>query len=152
MSEFNDSIFKIVGIIIIGAFLIFIAFKFLKLQMTVMEGFAVTTNTSTAKTSSNPLNVVNAAGSVGKFSNSLAEHVIKLQDTFLIKQYRKDYENLIINSDEYVNYLALQTLLNIKPDDTTESKAANVKLFETMNALSASKATLNSLMKFVDSV
>ena len=69
-----------------------------------------------------------------------------------IKQYRKDYENLIINSDEYVSYLMLQTLLNIKPDDTAESKAANVKLIETMNSLSASKATLNSLMKFVDSV
>jgi len=99
-----------------------------------------------------PLNISNAAGSVGKFSNTVAEHVIKLQDTFLIKQYRKDYENLIINSDEYVSYLMLQTLLNIKPDDTTESKAANVKLFETMNSLNASKATLNSLMKFVDSV
>ena len=46
----------------------------------------------------------------------------------------------------------LQTLLNIKPDDSTESKAANVKLSETMNTLSTSKTTLNSLMKFVDSV
>ena len=98
------------------------------------------------------MNISNAAGSVGKFSNTVAEHVIKLQDTFLIKQYRKDYENLIINSEEYVSYLMLQTLLNIKPDDTTESKATNVKLFETMNSLNASKATLNSLMKFVDSV
>ena len=151
MSEFNDSIFKIVGIIIIGGFLIFIAFKSLNLQMTVMEGFAVTTSTTDSKTST-PLNINDAAGSVGKFSNTVAEHVIKLQDTFLIKQYRKDYENLIINSDEYVSYLMLQTLLNIKPDDTTESKASNVKLFETMNSLSASKATLNSLMKFVDSV
>jgi len=151
MSEFNDSIFKIVGIIIIGGFLIFIAFKSLNLQMKVMEGFAVTTPTTDSKTST-PLNINNAAGSVGKFSNTLAEHVIKLQDTFLIKQYRKDYENLIINADEYVSYLTLQTLLNIKPDDTVESKAANVKSFETMNTLSASKATLNSLMKFVDSV
>jgi hypothetical protein len=151
MSDFNDSIFKIVGIIIIGGFLIFIAFKSLNLQMSVMEGFAVTTPTTDSKTST-PLNINNAAGSVGKFSNTLAEHVIKLQDTFLIKQYRKDYENLIINADEYVSYLTLQTLLNIKPDDTIESKAANVKSFETMNTLSASKATLNSLMKFVDSV
>jgi hypothetical protein len=151
MSEFNDSIFKIVGIIIVGGFLIFIAFKSLNLQMKVMEGFAVTSSTTDSKTST-PLNISNAAGSVGKFSNTVAEHVIKLQDTFLIKQYRKDYENLIINSDEYVSYLMLQTLLNIKPDDTTESKAANVKLFETMNSLNASKATLNSLMKFVDSV
>ena len=151
MSEFNDSIFKIVGIIIIGGFLIFIAFKSLNLQMKVMEGFAVTSPTTDSKTST-PLNINNAAGSVGKFSNTLAEHVIKLQDTFLIKQYRKDYENLIINADEYVSYLTLQTLLNIKPDVTVESKAANVKSFETMNTLSASKATLNSLMKFVDSV
>jgi hypothetical protein len=151
MSEFNDSIFKIVGIIIIGGFLIFIAFKSLNLQMKVMEGFAVTTPDD-SKTPPTPLSVTNAAGSVGKFSNSIAEYVIKLQDTFLIKQYRKDYEHLIINSDEYVSYLMLQTLLNVKPDDTDDSKAANVKLFETMNTLSASKATLNSLMKFVDSV
>jgi preprotein translocase subunit SecF len=150
MSEFNDSIFKIVGIIVIGGFLIFIAFKSLNLQMKIMEGFAVTTSTDTKPAT--PLNIVNAAGSVGNFSNKVAEHVIKLQDTFLIKQYRKDYENLIINSDEYVSYLMLQTLLNIKPDDTTESKAANVKLFETMNTLNTSKATLNALMKFVDSV
>jgi hypothetical protein len=151
MSEFNDSIFKIVGIIIIGGFLIFIAFKSLNLQMTIMEGFAVTSPTKDTKVST-PLSISNAAGSVGKFSNTVAEHVIKLQDTFLVKQYRKDYENLIINSDEYVSYLMLQTLLNLKPDDTTESKASNVKLFETMNILSASKPTLNSLMKFVDSV
>jgi len=151
MSEFNDSIFKIVGIIIIGGFLIFIAFKSLNLQMKVMEGFAVTTPDD-SKTQPTPLSVTNAAGSVGKFSNLIAEYVIKLQDTFLIKQYRKDYEHLIINSDEYVSYLMLQTLLNVKPDDTDDSKAANVKLFETMNTLSASKATLNSLMKFVDSV
>jgi hypothetical protein len=151
MSEFNDSIFKIVGIIVIGGFLIFIAFKSLNLQMKIMEGFAVTTPKTDTKTAT-PLNIVNAAGSVGNFSNKVAEHVIKLQDTFLVKQYRKDYENLIINSDEYVSYLMLQTLLNIKPDDSTESKAANVKLFETMNTLSTSKTTLNSLMKFVDSV
>lgn len=151
MSDFNDSIFKIVGIIIVGGFLIFIAFKSLNLQMKVMEGFAVTTPTTDTKTPT-PLNISNAASSVANFSNTLAEHVIKLQDTFLIKQYRKDYENLIINSDEYVSYLTLQTLLNIKPNDTTDSKTANVKLFETINTLSASKATLNSLMKFVDSV
>ena len=151
MSEFNDSIFKIVGIIIIGGFLIFIAFKSLNLQMKVMEGFAVT-STPTDKKASAPLNISNAAGSAGSFSNKVAEHVIKLQDTFLVKQYRKDYENLIINSDEYVSYLMLQTLLNIKPDDSTDSKAANVKLLETMNTLTASKTTLNSLMKFVDSV
>ena len=151
MNEFNDSLFKIVGVIVIGGFLLYIAFKSLRLQMTIMEGFAVTTTSADAKAAA-PLNVTNAAGSAAAFSNKVAEHVIKLQDKFLVKQYRKDYENLIINSEEYASYLMLQTLLNIKPDDTAESKAANVKLFETMNTLSASKATLNSLMKFVDSV
>ena len=63
MSEFNDSIFKIVGIIIIGGFLIYIAFKSLNLQMKVMEGFAVTTPTTDSKTTA-PLNISTVRESV----------------------------------------------------------------------------------------
>ena len=151
MSEFNDSIFKIVGIIIVCGFLIFIAYKSLNLQMSIMEGFAVTTPTTDSKTTA-PLNINNAAGSVGKFSNTLAEHVIKLQDTFLIKKYRKNYENLVINADEYVSYLMLDHLLKLKTDDSEESKNENIALLDNINKLSASKTSLNGIMKFVDSV
>jgi hypothetical protein len=149
----GDYVFKIVGILALLALFIFFTTGALKIQNNVLEGFVQMTNTSSPTTESGqPSTNAGVAGSSGNVANAIGEETIKMQDTFLIKKYRKNYENLVINTDEYVSYLMLDTLLKIKTDDSEESKKANIALLDNINKLSASKTSLNGIMKFVDSV
>jgi len=59
-------------------------------------------------------------------------------------KYRSDYETAILNLDDLISNLMLQTALNV--DQTNPSPAIN-KLAQMQQA----KTALNSVMKFVDS-
>jgi hypothetical protein len=149
----GDYMFKIVGILVLLAFFFYLATGALKIQNNILEGFVQMTNTSSSTTpTGEPSTNAGVAGSSGNVANAIGEQTIRMQDTFLIKKYRKNYENLVINADEYVSYLMLDTLLKIKTDDSEESKKANIELLDNINKLSASKTSLNGIMKFVDSV
>lgn len=149
----GDYMFKIVGILVLLAFFFYIATGALKIQNNVLEGFVKMTNTSSSTTESGePSTNAGIAGSSGNIANAVGEQTIKMQDTFLIKKYRKNYENLIINTDEYVSYLMVDNLLKLKTDDSEESKKENIAILDNINKLSASKTSLNGIMKFVDSV
>jgi hypothetical protein len=149
----GDYVFKIVGILALLALFIFFSTGALKIQNNLLEGFVKMTNTSSPTTSTGePSTNAGVAGSSGNIANAIGEQTIRMQDTFLIKKYRKNYENLVINTDEYISYLMLDSLLKIKTDDSEESKTANIALLENINKLSASKTSLNGIMKFVDSV
>ena len=74
---------------------------------------------------------------------------MNLNDTLLISKYRKDYETLILNVDDLLNSMMLQTVLTV---DTSSANTPS-KLIESMkmlNELSAAKDSLNKVMKFVD--
>lgn len=149
----GDYMFKIVGILVLLAFFFYLATGALKIQNNLLEGFVKMTNTASPTTSTGePSTNAGVAGSSGNVANAIGEQTIRMQDTFLIKKYRKNYENLVINTDEYVSYLMLDSLLKIKADDSEESKKANIALLDNINKLSASKTSLNGIMKFVDSV
>ena len=149
MSGGGDSLFKIVGLLAVLALFFYWASGALKLQNKLLEGFVQMTTTTSGEAGGANAGI---AGSSGNVANTIGEQTIKMQDTFLIKKYRKNYENLIINSEEYVNYLMLENLLKLKPDDSEESKNANIVLLENINKLNASKTSLNGMMKFVDSI
>lgn len=149
----SDYVFKLVGILVLLAFFFYLATGALKIQNNLLEGFVQMTNTSSSNTSSGePSTNAGVAGSSGNVANAIGEQTIRMQDTFLIKKYRKNYENLVINADEYVSYLMLDSLLKLKTDESEESKKANITLLDNINKLSASKTSLNGIMKFVDSV
>lgn len=153
MSGGGDHWLKIIGFLVVLAFFYYFATGALKIQNNLLEGFVKMTDTSSKKTESGELGTnAGVAGSSGNVANAIGEQTIKMQDTFLIKKYRKNYENLIINTDEYVSYLMLENLLKLKTDDSEESKNANISLLDNINKLSASKTSLNGIMKFVDSV
>jgi hypothetical protein len=61
----------------------------------------------------------------------------------LISKYRKDYENAILNLDDLINTMMLQTALNV---DNSKPMAS----IEKLNQLNSAKGALNSVMKFVD--
>jgi len=87
------------------------------------------------------------SGDAANYAIGLKQNVTKTQDTLLVKKYRKDYENVIIDMEDYVNNMMLQTVLSI---DYTNEASAMEKL-RTLNILQESKQSLNATMKFVDS-
>lgn len=89
----------------------------------------------------------NAAASTTSFVAGLKAEVIKMQDELLVAKYRKEYEDAIINMDDYIGFLMLKEVLNTNLDTENVVKSAN-----NLNALRGMKDSLNATMKFLDSV
>jgi hypothetical protein len=83
------------------------------------------------------------AGNASAYGATLKAANIKLQDTFLVSKYRSDYENAILNLDDLINSLMLQTALSVNSANPAEA----IKKLADMNA---AKTALNTVMKFVD--
>ena len=95
-------------------------------------------------TSAAPATTNGVAGGAAAYAATIKEQALKLEDQLLISKYRTDYENVVLNLDELVSNLMLQTALNI---DTTKPVESLVKI----QKLGQTKVALNSIMKFIDS-
>jgi hypothetical protein len=136
----QDDFFKIIGIIIVSFFIIYMVIKMFQLQKRVVEGL---TNADTSTTISSS----GVAGSAESYSAGIKAKVVKLQDELLISKYRPDYEAIIINLDDYIGYLMLQQILNIKLDGDIKT---NIDYINSLNILKQAKESLNSTMTFLD--
>jgi hypothetical protein len=87
---------------------------------------------------------IGVADNAASYAASLKAATIKLQDELLISKYRSDYESAIINLDDLINNLMLNTALNVNQSDPTAS-------IEKLAKMQQAKVALNSIMKFVDS-
>jgi len=113
-------------------------FVYSKSQYTMIEGLE-------NKSSSNSNNI---AANAKPFADGLKSAAVSKVDALLIPKYRTDYENAIINTDDYINALMLEQLLKI--DIKTESPTNNIDILTKINQLQSSKSALNSIMTFVD--
>ena len=104
-----------------------------KIGIKISEG--LTTMTTTASSG--------VAGSAQTYSETVKSKSTQLQDILLIAKYRKDYENIIINMEDYVNLLIVQEILNLPLDGSVTS-------FANIGTLQQSKLALIDAMKFVD--
>jgi len=143
----NEDILKFIGICVVVGVLVFYGVKFLKLQARVLEG---ATNMSTSD-SSTPTNGV--GGSSSKFNSTLKAKVTEMQDTLLISKYRADYENILLNLDDYLNLAMLKSAVGIDLSSDIEPGKPNPNnaLLASMKVMSDAKSTLNSIMKYLDS-
>ena len=136
----KDDLFKIIGIIIVSFFIIYLVVKGFHLQSKVMEGLTNADGTTTTATSGE-------AGTAASYAASLKAQTVKLQDELLISKYRKDYEAVIINMDDLVGYMMLKQVLNMdlngKPKDAVES-------LNILNTLKSARDNLNATMQFLD--
>ena len=83
------------------------------------------------------------AGNAASYGATIKSANIKMQDMFLISKYRSDYETAILNLDDLLSSLMLQTALTVD----TKNPQATIKQLSDMNQ---AKVALNSVMKFVD--
>ncbi len=120
-----------------AAYILFRHFEY-KNQYGLIEGM---TNSSSNTTSSASTNGV--AGNAASYGATIKAANIKMQDTFLISKYRSDYETAILNLDDLLSSLMLQTALTVD----TKSPQTAIKQLAEMNQ---AKTALNTVMKFVD--
>lgn len=123
-------------IISIVALLIYIVFN----NITITEGMTSNTQTVNNQTSNG------LAGNAEGFAAQIKANTIKMQDSLLISKYRKDYENVIINMDDYINNMMLDTILKFNTSDDKK----NIETIDKLNKLNQAKGSLNAVMKFVD--
>ena len=65
-----------------------------------------------------------------------------------IPTYRKDYENALIQLDDYIGFAMLKTALNVNTN--VEDPSSAIPALENLTKLNESKKTLNSLMTWID--
>jgi len=78
---------------------------------------------------------------------AIQSKIVMLDDQLMISKYKKEYENMIINMDDYINLMMIQQLLNIKLDSGV---ASTIEGLDYLNTLKSAKDSLNVAMKFLD--
>lgn len=84
------------------------------------------------------------AENAATYAASLKADTIKTLDKFKISKYRADYESAILNLDDFINNLMLDTVLSVNKSNPYDS-------IDKLAKMQQAKAALNSAMKFVDS-
>ena len=149
----QDEFFKIVGILIVCFFIIYMVVKMFHLQTSVIEGLTngngsdVLTNGNGSTNTSTVTPASGEAGTATSYAASIKAQSVKLQDELLIAKYRKDYEAAIINLDDYIGYLMIKQSLNMKPAGDIKS---NLDAINALNILKSAKESLNATMTFLD--
>lgn len=136
----DDIIYNLVIIIVIASLIYFV---FTNINVNITEGMA----NNEENTSSSGISTNGIAGNANSYAAQLKNESIKMQDTLLISKYRKDYENVIINMDDLINNMMLNTILNYKQ---TGDLNKDVEMIDRLNKLNNAKTSLNSVMKFID--
>ena len=140
----QDEFFKIVGILIVCFFIIYMVLKMFMLQNSVIEG--LTNADGTVSPDATPP-ASGEAGTAASYAAAIKAQVVKLQDELLVAKYRKDYETVIINLDDYIGYLMIKQSLNLKLNGDMKS---NMEYINALNVLKSSKESLNVAMTFLD--
>ena len=118
--------------------------KLFQVQTTIVEGL---TNNDSKTSDSSVSSNSGVAGLAASYASTIKSLTVKLQDELLISKYRKEYESIIINLDDYTGYLMIQQLLNIKPNSDLKTK---IEALNNLNTLKNAKDSLNSAMIFLD--
>ena len=146
----ETDLFKLVGIVIVSFYIIYLVIGIFKAQSDLLEGFTgdsaidskkATTSSSTSTTSGS----LGIAGSAQSYAEEVKANYVKLQDELLVPKYRKEYENIIINMDDYLNAKMMEQILSIKMGSNSETES-----FKTLSTLYSAKSALNDAMKWVD--
>jgi hypothetical protein len=139
----TEDFIKIIGIVVIIGFLVYLATKSLKLHMNVMEGLTNPTDSSATS---------GIGASSGNYSSALQNKATKLNNDILLlnnKDYKKNYENIVLHMDDYINALMLKATLSININ--SDSPNGNIEAIKTLNELNSAKESLNNVMKYIDS-
>ena len=144
----QEDFFKIIGILIVSFFIIYIVVKMFHLQTSVVEGLTnATDSTTSSSTSLNSSVSSGVAGTAQSYAAAIKAQLIKLQDELLISKYRSDYETAIINLDDYIGCLMIKQSLNMNTNGDIKS---NLEAINNLKTLMDGKLALNQTMAILD--
>ena len=143
----HQEFLKIMGIVALCMIVIYYIVKCLHFQTSLIDAF---TNEGDDKPDTvKSANLTSGSGAnAEKYAEAIKSLTVKMQDELLIGKYRKDYENAIINLDDFVSTLMLKQVLSLKPNDGNPK--ANIEMLASLTVLKNSKDALNSTMTFLD--
>ena len=141
----NSDLFKMVGIIIVSFYIIYLVISIFKVQSDFLEGFTSAIDDKKSTTGTSSSSSLGFAGSAQSYAEEVKANYVKLQDQLLVPKYRKDYENVIINMDDYLNAKIMEQVLSIKTGSDSE-----IESFKSLATLYSAKSALNDAMKWVD--
>lgn len=133
MKEFFN-LFLFIGICFV-LYILFRSFNYTPLREGMADSFS---NSVISSSTSNGV-----AGNAAAYAAELKSATIKSSDTFLISKYRSDYETAILNLDDLINNLMLNTALTFNQNSPYQT-------IERLAQMQQAKVALNSVMKFVD--
>ena len=112
-----------------------------------LENSTDTTDTTDTTTGTTSVSTDGIGGNAANYADLIKAKSVQMQDALLITKYRTDYENTIINLEDYCNLMMLYQILKINLNGDAKSTLA---VFASINALSNTKKALNEAMQFVD--
>jgi hypothetical protein len=128
------------GLFVLLFFLAYLMFRrFSPSNIDGMEGMSDASGNNAAASADNGV-----AGNASAYGAAIKAANIRSMDVLLINKYRADYETAILNVEDFINCLMLQTTLSV--DHRNNPMAA----IEKLGTLQQAKTALNSVMKFVD--
>jgi hypothetical protein len=137
-----EDLLKIGAILIVSIFIIYLMMNTFHLR----EGLENAEDTTTTE-ATDAVGANGEAGSAANYAAAIKAKTVKLQDSLLISKYRSDYENVIINMDDYLSMLMLKVALDL---DASADIKTNAETLALMNTLSNAKKSLNETMAFID--
>lgn len=145
----HQEFLKIMGIVALCMIVVYYIVKCLHFQTSLIDAFTNEGETSDKPDTVKSANLTSGSGAnAEKYAATIKSLTIKMQDELLIGKYRKDYENAIINLDDFVSMLMLKQVLSLKPNDGNPK--ANIEMLASLTVLKNSKDALNSTMTFLD--
>jgi hypothetical protein len=135
--------FEIFGMFFLGLFILYFIWKGFRFQEAMTDNTDTTSDDKNKNKKTTTSTDVGMAGKATDYTLKIKDATTKIMDAVLISKYRTDYENILIQMDDYCNALALQTLLTTPLNDVQ-------KALEKIHILRQGRTDLNEIMKFID--
>lgn len=134
-----EDLYKQIGLVSVILVSIYFFYKVLQINTSIMEGFVSKKSKKAA-----------SKNHVSEIRESMKKKTEQLKDTLLISKYKTDYEDIIIELEDYLNLSMLQAI-NILSSTSKESLGKDdIELINNINSVNKFKNTLNGVMKFID--
>jgi len=145
-----EKILKTIGTIVVIFLMSFVFYKVFNLQLffmkSIKEGLVSSSLTSTTPiiTDGYGINAKTMATNIKSLSTALS-------DKLVVSKYRTDYENIIINMEDYINLLMINNVLSFNASSFSNDDEI-IKYLNNLGSLKSSRDALNDVMKYLDSI
>ena len=144
-----EKILKTIGAIVVIILISLLFYKVFNLQIFFMESIkeglvSSSLTTSPTVTDGYGINAKTMATNIKSLSTALS-------DKLIVSKYRTDYENIIINMEDYINLLMINNVLSFNASSFSNDDDI-IKYLNNLGSLKLSRDALNDVMKYLDSM